>query len=270
MQKIKINNKDIYYYESDDPVVSYLKKGILYGATNADILANLILEKEGKILDCGAHIGTFAVRAEELGYTINCIEGAPQNIECLNKTFENSNTDVYQAILSDSVKKCSFSSLGGPFGWFVEDEGGPYTSQTIDNITHTDKIIGIKLDIEGGEIAALQGARETLKQKPPMLIEVNGHCLRLINKTPQDMFNLLDELNYTVWISYNGNSIFKVDKDKKYPFCVSDIICIHKDQLEYYNFKNNRYFTDEEISLLFSMNMKNSNSDCKKYFESVS
>ena len=43
MQSIKINDKEIYYIDSDDPVISYLKNGQLFGYGNWATLNELIL-----------------------------------------------------------------------------------------------------------------------------------------------------------------------------------------------------------------------------------
>ncbi len=161
MEKVNIRGIDVYYYDNGCNVEEWLKGGSLYGEANFNLLHNLIIS-EGPIVDAGAHIGTFSVPAALANYFPIMIEGASKNVECLNKTFPLG--EVHEAILADSVKKCRFSKDSGPFGWMIEDENGDCQTNTIDNIVGGRHIVALKLDIEGGEILALHGARETLKR----------------------------------------------------------------------------------------------------------
>lgn len=274
MDKINIGGQDVYYIDSDDPVVYYLKKGVLYGESNFKLLDQLIFQASGTILDCGSHIGTFAIPASKT-YDVVCVEGATDNCKCLFLTFKDKdNVKVVIRPLAEKVKNCSFSTDDGPFGMLVEDENGSYTTTTIDEIVEDHKIsdlVGIKLDIEGGEINALLGAQTTLsKQCPPMLVEVNGHCLRLNGKLPQDLFGVIDSLGYNIYLYINGH-IIQINPQKKYPFCVSDVMCIHKSKIELYSpvFQNAREMTDDEIAMFLDLNYKNSNQDCKNYFDTI-
>lgn len=60
----------------------------------------------------------------------------------------------------------------------------------------------ILIDIEGGEMGALSGARKTLAQnKPTVICEINPVLLRASGSSWQELFKLMDSLNYTAyWI----------------------------------------------------------------------
>jgi FkbM family methyltransferase len=96
-------------------------------------------------VDAGAHIGTFSVPASLSGAGVIMIEGAQKNVECLRATFGKTQ-EIHQAILADSVRKCSFSRDTGPFGWMVEDPDGDFVTNTIDAIVGNKKVSAIKLD----------------------------------------------------------------------------------------------------------------------------
>lgn len=257
----------IYYEDSTDPVIAYLKKGVLYGEQNFKFLDQFILS-DGTILDCGAHIGTFALPASKK-YDVVAIEGAQSNFRCLQETFKSSTrVSVKNAILSDSENSpCDFDE-NGPFGFKTDSLSGNRLTSTIDSVScDIQNVCAIKLDVEGSEIEALEGAEKTLnKYKPPILTEINGHCLNFSLKTPQDLIRKIYSLDYVPYIVFYGQFV-KLDPDRKFPFCVIDAICIHKDKLAHYISLKDRQFTDEEINMIFSMNWKNSNEDCKKYFE---
>jgi FkbM family methyltransferase len=272
MEFKEISGKKVFYFESEDPVISSLKNGILFGASNFRLLSEFILDESGYVLDCGAHIGTFALESSKKYKTI-CVEAADKNIQCLNKTFESSDkVEVRSSILSSGVFKCDFSSDYGPFGSLVQNgENGKFQTNTLDNIVGEKVVSAIKLDIEGGEIEALKGCENILsKQKPPMIVEVNGHCLRLIGKRPEDLFDIIDSFGYNIYLNNNG-SMIQINKEKVFPFCVNDVICLHRDNMDKYKnkIKFTRFLSDNEIFKILSEGYSNSNSDCQLYFSSL-
>lgn len=274
MDKVIINDKPIYYYQSNDPVIDYLvKRKTLFGASNYEVLNAFIKDRNGSIIDCGAHIGTFAFIPAHNNVHMVLIDGAIKNIQCLKKTFkDNPNVIVQESILLDAIKPCTFSSTYGPFGYAKEDIEGLDKSNTLDNIlSEYDKpIAAIKYDIEGNEISAIQGSLSTLnKYKPPLLVEVNGHCLRLQEKKPYDLFDLLDSIGY-VYCLPTGQGLLSIDKDLKFPFCVTDIICIHQENISEYNLNIIPSLTQEQIEQLLKDNYQTSNEDCKRYFDYIS
>lgn len=67
----------------------------------------------------------------------------------------------------------------------------------------------IKIDIEGGEYAALTGMKETLRIfRPGILIEINTAALRSSDKSEEELIGLLSEYGYikTKVLSRNDNS----------------------------------------------------------------
>jgi len=273
-----IRGVDISYFQSEDPVIGILNQGGFFGESNFNML-NYFIKKKSRIIDCGCHIGTFSVPALLAGYKVSAIDGAYKNIECLRQTAKQfkGRLDVFENILSDRVKKCSFSTDSGPFGSLVEDEEGDLTSQTLDNLCETSEyhnICAIKYDLEGGEIDALKGSRETLsKHKPPLLIEVNGHCLLQNKQSVKYLFNVIEDLDYKIYHLINtqhGTIIHSINKDKFFPFCVTDVVCVNNNELHQHEFlKQVKELTDDQIDNTASDNYKISNSDCKKYFDSV-
>ena len=276
IQSIKINNENIHYIDSDDPVISYLKSGQLFGYHNWLTLNEFILESssdDSYVVDCGAHIGTFSfIPAVFNDQKMILIDGAKNNTECLLKTFAHkNNVEIHNKILLDSNRKCNFNSDYGPFGSASVSDSGSDESVTLDEIVGNRKIIAIKFDIEGNEPEALLGSVKTIENnKPPMLIEVNGHCLRLQNKLPKDLFDILDSLKYKYFIK-NNQELISIDKNEIFPFCVIDIVCIHKDNIKYYNHLYNLVgpIQTKQLLAIAKQNYSTSNQDCKNYFDTL-
>lgn len=270
MQKVNVRGVDVYYYDNGCNVEEWLKQGHLYGESNYNILKQLIIT-EGMIVDAGAHIGTFSVPATLDLAKVIMIDGAKKNVECLNKTF-GGRQEVHQAILADSVRKCSFSRDTGPFGWMVEDPDGDFITNTIDTIVGGRKVSAIKLDIEGGEILALDGAKETLaRDKPPILMEVNGYCLMQHGHRCEDLLKKVRERGYAcfVVIDIGERIVARVNPDDLFPFCNTDVICIHEDMLYNYSFCDSQYIHQDGLRAIAVRMCSVSNDDCKSYFKSI-
>jgi FkbM family methyltransferase len=272
MEKVNIRGIDVYYYDNGCNVEEWLKGGSLYGEANFNLLRNLIIG-EGPIVDAGAHIGTFSVPAALANHFPIMIEGAKKNVECLNKTFTPGlfyhRCEVHEAILADSVKKCRFSQESGPFGWMLEDENGDCQTNTIDNIVGGRQIAALKLDIEGGEILALHGARETLKKsKPPIIMEVNGYCLMQHGHRSEDLLRKVEEHGYAIFFIVQ-DKILRVDTSQLFPFCNIDVICIHMDNLDKYSFANAPCIEEEQIEGVAKYMCSRSNDHCKSYFKMI-
>lgn len=268
MEKVSVEGVDVYYYDNGCNVEQWLKNGQLYGRTNAKILESLIIE-DGVILDCGAHIGTFALPIALSGRDIICIEAADLNIQCLGKTFEKfDNVKIEKAILADKVKPCGFSRESGPFGWIQQN--GELLSTTIDEIMKNYRlpVCGVKLDIEGGEIDALEGAKDTLKQRPPILMEVNGFCLMQSGRTCEDLLKKVASFGYTVYLRFSAQGVILVDPEQMFPWGNTDVVCIHKENVSKYEWTNfAKKLEDFELEYYAKQVKNNSNEDLKSYFE---
>lgn len=274
MQSVKLNNKDFFFFDSDDLVIDHLKGGGLYGDSNFLLLDKYISDKNATVVDCGGHIGTFSFNAACDGRKMMIVEGAEKNAECLEKTFEGwSNVDVEHAILLDNVSKCDFSSDYGPFGSAKASEEGESTSETLDNIVDRlkpEKISAIKYDLEGNEISAMKGSLNTLKKhKPVLLIEINGFALMEQGKKPYHIFSFLDDLGYKYFLP-KGDSLLSIDKYSRYPFCISDVVCIHKDNIDSYNnLLILPEMSERQLYEAYAVNYRNSNDVCRKYFNYI-
>lgn len=276
MEKIKVGEYDFFYYDAQDPVIDHLKQGYLYGNSNYQIGMFYLKNHDGAIIDCGSHIGTFSIAPVIEGKTVLLIEAADKNIECLQQTFKPfTNAIVEHAIILDQASPCNFSHEGGPFGSVQPSVVGNRQSTTIDALCdkhHIDKVSFIKYDIEGYEIEALLGSKRTLEHNKPLLIlEVNGHCLRIRDKTPYDIFDTLEQVGYYSFLKNSDNALIPINKSSKFPFCVMDIVCIHKDNLYQYVGDTifGMYLSDATIKNIMDQNIPRANNECQEYFKTI-
>lgn len=148
------------------------------------------------VLDCGANVGIYTRRALKAGAkVVVAIEPAPENIEVLRRNFpqeiEQGRVIVYPKGVWDKDDELVLhhdddNSAADRF--LLNEEGGktnhssdeklPLT--TIDKLVlalKLDRVNFIKMDIEGAEVRAINGARETIaKNHPRMALSTYHHA----------------------------------------------------------------------------------------------
>ena len=146
-----------------------------------------VIRKGDTVIDCGAHVGLFTKFALKQGADrVVAIEPDPLNVACLESNLgpeiaEGRVIVVKAGVWSKKTRLTLYESLDGNSGenTFVEElpnsnkvEGLPVLP--LDDIVANlklDRVDFIKMDIEGSERFAIQGATETLRRfKPRMAI----------------------------------------------------------------------------------------------------
>lgn len=184
-----------------------------YESELRDLLDNYL--KPGMVfLDVGAHIGYFSVlAAARVGPEgeVHAFEVNPACIDRLKKNVEPYFViRVHTLAVSDAESEALFfpSVHATESGWGSLFDDGEREKSFLVQTTTLDawfsqssvaRVDFIKLDIEGAEYRALHGATQLLAQTRPVLFcEVNEVCLARDGRTPQDLFNVLSSLGYSV------------------------------------------------------------------------
>ena len=166
----------------------------IYGVGERDVHAG------DTVLDCGANVGVFTREALKNGARlVVAIEPAPENIECLRRNFKQEiaagRVILYEKGVWDKddmliMRVDPRNSAADSF--VIQREGAVETNQlpltTIDKLVaelKLDRVDYIKMDIEGAEQRALQGARETLAKDHPRLSLSAYHVPSDPEKMPQ-------------------------------------------------------------------------------------
>lgn len=138
--------------------------------------------------DIGAHAGFFALVGSRLvGESGRCVAFEPSevNIGSINDQIELNHLGWCQAVklaIADHEGRASYCSAaaGSSEGHLGQRRLGE--QEVVVDIATIDRVCSlfgkpdlIKMDIEGGEVAALRGARETLRHvRPRLLVELHG------------------------------------------------------------------------------------------------
>jgi FkbM family methyltransferase len=164
------------------------------------------------VIDVGAHVGLHALmfsrRVGPMGRVL-AVEPSPASARLLRQHIawnDCHNVEVIEAAAGDRQEQVSFTfhpDATHPHGFansLAYKSGGatnvvPMT--TIDAICAGRTPHLIKMDVEGAELLALRGARETLARCSPILIiAIHPDELRVLGASPTELVGFLDAFGY--------------------------------------------------------------------------
>ncbi len=168
------------------------------------------------VLDVGANVGLFTLIAAKAGAQVHAFEPNPPTRQRLERNLSlnafGSGVRVHSAALSDhSGTAMLFDDIGRGEGRYNDgvaslsqaNAAGKGTSidlSTLDEVaaqTGIDRVDWIKMDIQGAELPALRGARRVLERnRPRLLLELDGQCARSFGWDPTDLVRFLADLSY--------------------------------------------------------------------------
>lgn len=190
----------------------------------------------GRVLDLGAHVGTFALFAAALGCRVLAVEASPRNAALLRASAERNgfrDLHVLETAVGAAPGTVRFLQAG-PYGFVA---GADVAAVTLDvPMTTADDILAnagwggvefIKMDIEGSEVAALQGMSRLLRgpSMPPIVFESNGHTLALLGRTPADVRALLGDAGYRCYL-LRARTLIPVEPMELQPECNVDYLAL--------------------------------------------
>jgi len=169
------------------------------------------LNKSDIVIDCGAHIGMFSLYAsQKIGNKGKVIAFEPdeENYEKLLKNIKLNNIKniivLKQGVWNKKTKLSFDSSLGASSSVSKEKLGEKISVDSIDNFVKKlklKKVDFIKMDIEGAEIEAIKGAKQTLKNNNVNLAIASYH-IRDGKKTYKELGKILKKYKYKIKIGF--------------------------------------------------------------------
>ncbi len=155
------------------------------------------------MIDCGAYNLETSVKFLEMVHSgkVIAIEPDPTNFKKCEEVAANfQNVTLYNCGVDYKKGKISFSSLGDEGSSISENGNAVVPVDSIDNIVGNQKITFIKMDIEGMELRALQGAENTIKNNKPKLAICIYHKDEDLFEIPQYIKKLVPE--YKLYIRH--------------------------------------------------------------------
>ena len=168
-----------------------------------------LLDVNSNCVDVGAHVGSALARIIELAPDGRhlAIEPVPHKAQSLRQRFPS--VPVVNAAVSSEpgtatlyeARQSGFSSLQPPVDKQVVDTFHVDVVRLDDLVDADHRVHFVKLDVEGAELPALQGAAHTLKREHPVVLFECGPSGRSepFGYTRADLFGFLADLDYSVY-----------------------------------------------------------------------
>ena len=140
-------------------------------------------------LDIGSNIGQWTRPLARRFESVVCFEPNPNFRECFNKNIDEDNVVIWPVGLSNKEHKAKqgFNST------VLQNEEGEIDCRTLDSFGLTD-VDFVKIDVDGFEVALLNGAKQTLiKNNPVINIEMKKDKR---NNITQQCASILKDLGY--------------------------------------------------------------------------
>jgi FkbM family methyltransferase len=192
----------------------------LFGSFEKDVTALLtaLLSPGQTMLDVGANFGYFSVLAADKvgpGGRVFAFEPDPRNILRLSTNVELNNArniSLVPLALFDQLGTITFNlstDLEDNLGSSSILDRGQCRQQmqvqttTLDAFMQEQQLTTVdllKMDIEGAEVGALQGGRETLRARKVTHLLVELHRLILGEKPLDELMTMMGDFGYTPWL----------------------------------------------------------------------
>jgi len=199
---MKITKEGYAVLENDTHLSRWIEEsGRLDASVNPQILT--LINPGNTVVDVGAALGdhTFAY-ANRVGPKgkVYAFEPNPLQFECLKynvSRFPFPNVEVFGLALGADTGSAKIAPDPNVSAGRLVHGSGDIKVVSLDRFLVCSKIHFIKIDVEGDEIAVLDGARNTIiVRQPRLLIEIHPLHLAEMGRSPKDITNFLEDLHY--------------------------------------------------------------------------
>ncbi|MEO5981147.1 MAG: FkbM family methyltransferase, partial [Pedococcus sp.] len=205
-----------------------------------DAISLIPLVGDGVIIDAGANLGNHTVFfAGVMRAKVVAIEPEQNNIALLRRNVHDNSlgdrVDIVEAALWDRADTLDLSNQNpdnaGTFMVSSADHpASPVRAVALDDIVGDRRVLLLKLDIEGAEVRALQGAVGTLRaHRPIVVVEANGPLAQ------REIGRLLLPLGYAeVHVAGRSDNLVFVHPGSPIPCSVDDLartLAIHRERI---------------------------------------
>jgi|688.fasta_scaffold309487_2 FkbM family methyltransferase len=165
------------------------------------------LKNTNTMVQAGGNCGLVLEPFVSVFQDIYTFEPDPLNFYCLNLNITSPNVHKFQACLGDSHKLVAMGNLyDNDNGAFYVKSSGKIPTFTIDDL-NLDTCDLIMLDIEGYEVNALKGAKDTIeKYKPVICVEAYSEWLSRYGSSIDDLEKTIFQFGYRYASSYSPTS----------------------------------------------------------------
>jgi len=195
----------------NDAITQHLKKNKVWEPHFKEVI-KVLVKPGATVIDAGANFGYNSVLlGKQIGPNGTLVSFEPQRIIyqqlCGNLILNNIyNATAYQAALGDGSKgvanmkpveyQAEWVNIGDTS---IGEDGEEVAVYTLDEIGIS-KLDFIKMDIQGYELFALQGAQNILSiYQPDLFIEIEPHQLIKFNVTEEQLLTYIKSFGYSIY-----------------------------------------------------------------------
>jgi len=220
-----------YYLPTDayeDFVANTIKRGWIFEKEVIDLAAKYI-KKGDTVLDVGANFGQMSILFSNMvgeNGKVHSFDADDWVYEIFNKNIEANNKTGkiiphFGAVHNIAGETLIFPDQDfeeyGAYGAYGIDynatKGREVKTITIDSLNIQEPISFIKIDIQGGDLQAMQGAINTIKKNQmPILFEYEYHFEEKYNMCFQDYVDFVQSINYKFHKVLNGHNFLIIPK----------------------------------------------------------
>lgn len=194
-----------------DIIINLIKNGETFEPEIIE-LAKKLIKKNSAVLDVGANFGQMSLFFSQLvgeKGTVYSFEAQKRVFEMLEKTVDANKAQNIQPVFCavyfesghifhfpepDFIQFDTYGSYNLPLD---SDVGQEVKSLKIDDLNIEQPISFMKVDVQGCDLFAMQGARETIKKhQMPILFEFEQRFQETYQTTFQDYVEFVDSINY--------------------------------------------------------------------------
>jgi FkbM family methyltransferase len=226
-----INNNGFNFFVPPygaDPVLDCIRSGAVF-EPEVILTCQQYITPGSEVVDLGCNYGQMTLHFSRMtgpSGVVHSVEASDFVFSYLEKTVQNNpelnNIRLYHAAawneLGHELKMNIATGQGDNYHSgagirYVEDEIYNHMtyhvipSLTVDSMQFQNRVSLIKVDIQGSDLYALQGAKNTiLAHKPVLVFEYEHVCDRVFDVTWEDYQTFLREINYNIAYSVNNNN----------------------------------------------------------------
>lgn len=191
----------------DDGIARHMRTGRVFEPEVVEVARRYIKPRTAAI-DVGSNYGQMAILFAEMGAHVYAIEAQEPVYQILCKNIEankahvtpvfvaahNKSGDTFLFPKPDFVRWATFGSYNLPL---ESEEGDPVQSQRIDELEIDSPVSFMKVDVQGFDLFALQGATKLIeKHKMPILFEFEQRFQEEYKTDFQDYVDFVDAIGY--------------------------------------------------------------------------
>jgi FkbM family methyltransferase len=164
------------------------------------------------VIDVGAHVGIYSLLASaKVGSCgkVVAIEPSPANARLLKQHLSVNqcrNVEVIEAAVADKQGQIVFKyrpkatdpgSFANSMAYDISGENANVQVRTLDDICGDLSPAIIKIDVEGAELLALRGAKQSLvRHRPTVIVAVHPEPMRTLGTSPNQLMSYMRSLDY--------------------------------------------------------------------------